>query len=244
MWATVWMLDVNTSSLIGKEFSVSVLRVIDGDTFVGRPQRDRSFFNWLPFDWSPTQTFRLKSIDAPELDQRFGLEAMRKLEDLLFPSGSSLMQGIGKEVYCLASSRDHWGRLVVDVAVPATMKATTTATERSPSASLLNVQLAMVEAGLAWTMPLSKNFNENEWLKQLGEKMNDAKARAVGLWQDSEPVAPWKHRAAKRKSTSQSQQQSQTGGEFYEQSRSGHNKQKPTDSFARNRPVKKTTTTR
>lgn len=172
--------------LRGTEQRIDVMRVIDGDTFYGKVQ---------PQGYAAR--FRLKRIDAPEIDQPFGNDARVALERLLIGDLASLREAqhtadlaseaagaiSDTEVVALIDAQDDWGRYVVDVVV-----------RKGLSTRTSYVQKALVESGHAWTL---STFNRQGQLKVAMDEAKDAKR---GLWSsDKEPVEPWKHRWSKRR---------------------------------------------
>lgn len=82
-------------NLVGTDTTLTVHRVIDGDSFFATT-RD-----------GVVSRFRLRQFDAPELDQEYGLEARERLEQLLIHPD--------REVIALIWDQDSYGRCIVDV---------------------------------------------------------------------------------------------------------------------------------
>lgn len=119
------------------------------------------------YDGQPEKV-RLAEIDCPEKSQPFGNNAKQYASQLCF----------GKMVTVTSSGkRDRYGRVVGTIT----------------TADGLNVNEALIKAGLAWHY---KDYSDNE---ALGLLQQEAKAQRVGLWQDKNPVAPWNWRKHKRK---------------------------------------------
>eukprot|EP00672_Neobodo_designis_P015348 CAMPEP_0174844086 /NCGR_PEP_ID=MMETSP1114-20130205/10898_1 /TAXON_ID=312471 /ORGANISM="Neobodo designis, Strain CCAP 1951/1" /LENGTH=267 /DNA_ID=CAMNT_0016078319 /DNA_START=32 /DNA_END=832 /DNA_ORIENTATION=+ len=172
--------------LRGTEQRLDVVRVVDGDTFFAKVQ---------PHGYAAR--FRLKRVDAPELDQPLGNEAREALERLLIGDLATLREaqhtpGVPNiadsaalsdvEVVALLDAQDEWGRYIVDVVVRTGLSTNTT-----------YVQRAMVEDGFAWTL---STFNRHGQLKVA---MDNAKEAKRGIWgAEKPPVEPWKHRWQKR----------------------------------------------
>ena len=114
---------------------------------------------------------RLRGTDAPELRQPYGAQSREHLTGLV----------AGKSVRVEFKGTDRMGtvegRVVADGA---------------------DVNLAQIEAGLAWFHTVYGNelSVEQQRLYQGAERA--ARAAHRGLWQDSAPTAPWSFRAAKK----------------------------------------------
>ena len=137
--------------VVAEVVSGTVVAVHDGDTISLKTQ-------------SEEKKIRLASIDAPELNQPFGIESRDMLRALV----------LGKQVQVDYSKRDKYSRLVGKV--------------------LLNsddINLKQVQLGAAWVhreylkeMPLQERALYLEAEAQ-------SKDSAAGLWRDGEVVAPW-----------------------------------------------------
>jgi micrococcal nuclease len=164
------------------EVRLDVQRIIDGDTFIAMVQ---------PYGYSAR--FRLKRIDAPELDQQYGPEAREALERLLIGDvaamrlsdtarkSADLSKFSDIEVIALLDAQDDWGRYVVDVVTRSNVSSQTT-----------YVQKALVEQGFAWVF---STFARGGALKTA---MEEAKAAKRGLWASDSPMEPWTYRWDKR----------------------------------------------
>ncbi len=107
---------------------------------------------------------RLNRIDAPEKKQAFGEVSRKYLATMV----------AGKFVKVEWAKKDKYGRILGDVIV-----------------GEVNVNLRMVQAGLAWHF---KRFDNTPIYAQAE---NEARARKVGLWVDPNPIPPWDFRKAK-----------------------------------------------
>lgn len=85
-----------TSSQSEYDYFITVIGIIDGDTFKG-----------LTLD-KIELSFRLQGIDAPEKKQAFSTKSKEKLSELIY----------GKHVGIKMHSKDRYGRLVVYVFTP------------------------------------------------------------------------------------------------------------------------------
>ena len=119
---------------------------------------------------------RLAAIDAPESRQPFGKESKQHLSDLT----------LGKEVKVDWHQRDRYGRIIGKLVVQTVPCANCPKT--------LDAGLAQLEAGLAWW---DREYRRQQSLEDQGYYEYaefDARARRIGLWQDSAPMPPWEWR--------------------------------------------------
>jgi endonuclease YncB( thermonuclease family) len=107
---------------------------------------------------------RLDSIDAPEKSQPYGAVSKVALSNLVF----------GKQVIAVSNKIDKYGRTVATVYL-----------------SKINVNLAMVQKGMAWVYRL---YARN---KAYYTMENYARKYKLGLWSQTKPQAPWDYRKAK-----------------------------------------------
>jgi len=104
---------------------------------------------------------RLVEIDAPELKQPFGQQSKQALAALVF----------GKGVEIRATGKDRYGRTLARVFVAG-----------------IDVNLAMVKAGMAW------RFDKYSKDGAFQTAQEEARRARRGLWADAAPVAPWEWR--------------------------------------------------
>ena len=104
---------------------------------------------------------RFAHIDTPEMNQPYGKKAKAHLSGLIF----------GKTVKVDISTKDRYGRSIGVVWL----------SERE-------INLAMVEAGLAWHF---KRYSKDEVYSQVELTAKTAK---IGLWADDKAVPPWEFR--------------------------------------------------
>ena len=123
---------------------------------------------------------RLDGIDAPEKGQAFGERSKQALSDWVF----------GKTVSLEWSKVDRYGRFVatVRVAPPGACAPGVTCTV------MLNVNLAQIEAGLAWHYKAFEREQTPADRKAFALAEQQARAQRVGLWADPEVVQPWEWR--------------------------------------------------
>lgn len=112
---------------------------------------------------------RLYGVDTPESKQLFGSQATR------FTSGAVLH----KTVKIQKVDVDRYGRIVAIV--------------YTENGEILNEKL--VENGHAWVY---EKYCDIEKCDAWKEKQDVAMAQQKGLWQDSDPIAPWVYRKSKR----------------------------------------------
>ena len=114
---------------------------------------------------------RIGGIDAPERRQAFSKRSSEHLSKLV------RRQIVIVEWY----KKDRYGRLVGTVYVKG-----------------VDVGLEQVRAGLAWHYKRYENEQTPEDRTRYAAAEHEARAGRRGLWQDSEPVAPWEWRQAAR----------------------------------------------
>jgi len=114
---------------------------------------------------------RLQGIDCPEKAQPFGAKAKELTSDLVY----------GKQVLVKVTGEDRYGRMLADVYVDA-------ANTTNEFGAWLNK--ALVATGMAWHY---KQYSQDQ---DLGYAEQTARRMKIGLWDDSEPVAPWLWRKA------------------------------------------------
>ena len=107
---------------------------------------------------------RLSGIDAPEEKQAFGERAKQALSRLTF----------GETVRVEVRGKDKYGRTLGDVYAAGQW-----------------VNLAMVEAGMAWAYKGTKD-------KAILTAHETARKEKRGLWRDKDPIPPWEFRAEEK----------------------------------------------
>jgi endonuclease YncB( thermonuclease family) len=116
---------------------------------------------------------RLYGIDAPEKKQPFGIEAKEYLSDRI----------LDKVVDYKVKSIDHYGRSVCLIY----------------EGSGYSVNEEMVLKGFAWAY-VQYLKKDKEELRTYLRHQSFAFIQRDGLWQDSDPEAPWIYRKKRRKS--------------------------------------------
>jgi endonuclease YncB( thermonuclease family) len=112
--------------------------------------------------------YRLASIDAPELNQLFGLRSKKYLQTIL----------AGKELTAYQTGVDRYGRRVAFIFA--------TSPGRPGFAQEINAK--MVADGYAWHA-VTHSQNDN-----LARLETVARSSRLGLWEQRAPVAPWNYR--------------------------------------------------
>jgi endonuclease YncB( thermonuclease family) len=110
---------------------------------------------------------RLRGTDAPELRQPYGAQSREHLSSLV----------AGKSVRVEFKGTDRMGtaegRVVLDGA---------------------DINLAQLDAGLAWFHASYANELSDEQKRLYQEAEKDSRAARKGLWQDAAPTPPWQYR--------------------------------------------------
>lgn len=144
-----------------KTISGKIIEVITGDTVV------------LQDDAGKKHTLRLEGIDAPEIDQKFGVVAQKKLSGLL-----SLSEN---QVEITYFHKDRNGYLI------ATVYPLDLVVKKRKAVSINKI---LVEDGFAWAYrKYSMNYVKDE------EK---ARKEKLGIWAEARPIAPWEWRKRKK----------------------------------------------
>lgn len=114
---------------------------------------------------------RLAGIDAPERNQPYGKAAKTFLSDKVF----------GKTVCVGWNKKDKYQRLVGVVRI-----------------NDEDVNLQLVEAGLAWHYKYYQREQTESDRARYAEAQEDAEADRRGLWKARKPITPWAWRKGKR----------------------------------------------
>lgn len=129
----------------------TVIAVHDGDTITLQNE-------------SGQKKIRLAGIDAPELNQPFGVESRIALIEAV----------IEKQVHVEASKTDKYGRVVGKVVVDGQ-----------------DINLKQLQLGMAWVyIEYLRELSKVDKALYL-EAEAQSKAIPFGLWRDSNPVEPW-----------------------------------------------------
>ena len=144
-----------------EEFFGKVVAIADGDTVT-------------VLDSSQTQhKIRLAGIDAPERKQPFGNVSRQNLSDLVFQ----------KQVIIETEKTDSFGRLVGKIWVKPI--------NCSVCGMTLDANLVQISSGLAWWYRdyAHEQSEADRGRYEIAER--EAKTKGVGLWGETEPIAPW-----------------------------------------------------
>ncbi|MGH8671553.1 MAG: thermonuclease family protein [Burkholderiales bacterium] len=110
---------------------------------------------------------RLAAIDAPELGQAFGKSAQRSLSTMV----------LGKAVTVEYRARDSYGRIVGKV-----------------FSAGEDINLRQIAAGMAWHYKRYQGEQASPERRRYARAEIEARAKRLGLWRDSAPLAPWDFR--------------------------------------------------
>ncbi|MEW6694271.1 MAG: thermonuclease family protein [Pseudomonadota bacterium] len=142
---------------------VAVVSVHDGDTV---RVRDGS---------GQQRTVRLATIDAPELEQPYGVQARDALRARL----------AGRVVTLVPRGRDRYGRTLAVLWVV-------------DASDAQDVALGLVQQGLAWHY--RAHAHEQPWVERWRYAVAEiqARQRGIGLWAQPDPQPPWAWRRQRR----------------------------------------------
>lgn len=140
----------------GAELSGRVLSVPDGDVIE------------LQTDDKKTFRVRLNGIDAPEMDQPFGMKSKESSTGLVGE----------KTVRVVTQGEDRAGQIIGDVYLNGAKSATTD--------DDIHLNTYLVANGLAWHFVRFAPDN-----KTLAASEKQAREKKAGLWSEADPVAPW-----------------------------------------------------
>jgi endonuclease YncB( thermonuclease family) len=110
---------------------------------------------------------RLAGIDAPEQAQAFGQASKKNLSDMVY----------GKQVKVNWDKRDRYGRIIGKVSI-----------------DQVDVCLEQVRRGMAWHYKQYQREQSPADRQAYAAAEDLARANRVGLWHDTNPVAPWDFR--------------------------------------------------
>ena len=114
---------------------------------------------------------RLAGIDAPESRMPYGQQAKAHLAALVF----------GQDVVAIARKKDRYGRTIATLML-----------------GQKDVNLSMVEVGLAWHYKHYAKEQPAAEARAYAQAEVQAKDCGLGLWRDDEPTAPWEWRRSRR----------------------------------------------
>ncbi len=114
---------------------------------------------------------RLAGIDAPEKSQPFGNVSKKSLSDLVY----------GKPVTIDYTKQDRYGRLVGKVLQNGN-----------------DINYVQIQRGMAWFYQKYKNELSVVDQSAYQQAEEAAYTQRLGLWTDTQPIAPWDYRKSKR----------------------------------------------
>lgn len=123
---------------------------------------------------------RLAGIDAPETAMPYGRQATMHLVSLV----------LGKHVDAATYKQDRYGRTVATLMF-----------------GQQDVNLAMIQAGLAWHYKRYAKEQPAAEAKAYAQAEELARNKSLALWRDSDPLAPWewrKHHRTRKSSAAES----------------------------------------
>lgn len=137
----------------------TVTAVTDGDSFVIKSDEGKSFH------------VRLHGVAAPEKQQPFGMESLKKLSAKI----------LGKHLRVHFKLTDNLARALGKVVIEDE-----------------DVGLEQLRAGLGWYFTHFINELNDDDRLLYDEVATEAKRSRVGLWSDAKPIAPWTYREANK----------------------------------------------
>lgn len=137
-----------------------VQKVVDGDTI------------HLLDDSGKLYKVRLLGIDAPEMDQSFGIESREMLKYLIE----------NKRVIIDSQKKDRYKRVLGKIFLDD-----------------MDVNLTMISKGFAWHYKRYRKDQSRKDVPIYSEAEQRAKDNAIGLWSDAAFIPPWKWRQNKRR---------------------------------------------
>jgi micrococcal nuclease len=186
-------------------FRASVEKVFDGDGFLAK------VWNPIKGKWIDGVPFRFAFIDAPEMEQPGGREAMDFLDSLI--GGKELrLDPVGKESSGF-SAVDAFRRVLCTAYITEPMKpgpieyyhqgACGLGTASVERLVTRNVELEMVINGWAWIATQYDFDRRTDYLAA----QDDAKCNRRGLWAQNNPEAPWSFKRRQRQRAARDQAQ-------------------------------------
>ncbi len=131
---------------------------------------------------------RLAGIDAPEAHMPNGQQARQYLASLV----------LGKEVVAHIAKQDKYGRYIATIALDGA-----------------DVNMQMLQAGLAWHYTKYAKEQAGDGAALYLKAEQTARARAVGLWRDANPIAPWDWRVERKRRVLDDEGREPTNEQFH-----------------------------
>ena len=157
------------STLWGNAIEGNVVKVADGDTIT------------IKDDSGNKHRIRLGGIDAPEKNQPYGKESTQSLLELTS----------GKPVVIEYEKRDRYNRIVGKVLVDPPGEVFCMALD---CVKKIDAGLEQIKKGLAWHYKKYQGEQSVEDRGTYGVAEVEAREKDLGLWKNSEPMAPWEWR--------------------------------------------------
>ena len=149
---------------VSADLGAKVVRILDGHTV------ELATIPATVLAYESPNRLRLNGIDAPEKKQAFGQRSKQYLADLIG----------GKSVTVYFTKYDRYHRLLGDISLK----------ECKPECRTLDVNAAMVHAGMAWAY----RYHNEATSPKMASLEATARNSKQGLWQEPNPVEPWKWR--------------------------------------------------
>ena len=146
-----------------------VIKVADGDTIT------------IMDNAGDKHRIRLGGIDAPEKDQPYGEESTQSLLELTS----------GKTVVIEYEKRDRYKRIIGKVLVDPPGEVFCMALD---CVKKIDAGLEQIKRGLAWHYKKYQGEQSVEDRGTYGVAEVEAREKELGLWKNSEPMAPWEWR--------------------------------------------------
>ena len=140
---------------LADEYTGQVINVVDGDTVT------------LLTNDNQKLSIRLSGIDAPEMNQNWGLRSKQAM--------CSCADGLAATVE--ANKKDKYGRLVGKVIVKG-----------------IDCNLRQIQLGLAWHYKKYEKEQEVEERSTYAQEEYLAQSAGLGLWVDKQAIPPWEFR--------------------------------------------------
>ncbi|WP_417612112.1 thermonuclease family protein [Parasphingorhabdus sp.] len=187
------------SDAIAETLTADILEVFDGDGFLANLRG--------PFGevWVNRVPIRFAFIDAPEMDQPFGVESRKFLQKLIRGKALQLCL-IGKEstnfvpidqykrILCMAFLIEQMPIGKIDYYVSGNCG---TGLVRAARSVTRNIELEMIINGWAWVMKQYAFEREQEYLGA----QDDAQRNRRGLWSMDNPEPPWVFKRRQKRQT-------------------------------------------
>jgi micrococcal nuclease len=185
------------AEIIAETLKVEVLKVFDGDGFLA------DFFNPVRQKWVKRVPCRFAFIDAPEMEQPFGLESMEFLHKLI--AGKTLQVCPIVKESTSNSPIDHYKRFLCMAFLSEQMQVGQieyylrggcgTGQVKTARTVTRNIELEMIVNGWAWVVEQYAFEREDEYF----DAQEDAWRNRRGLWAMDNPEPPWKFKQKQRR---------------------------------------------